>query len=153
VWFKNLLKACDVDLTSGGSYQKIRNIQEQLSDYKIVYYGLKPDRVIFSRNFLSAKKLYLLHDRDFGHFNVITNLKVAMDKKYMCNRCDTLYDNKHECDEVVSCVLLHHPVLRIRPRIMVHATDWFSVMKFSESHNIQSERQAILSVETGMPKL
>jgi len=34
---------------------------------------------------LSAKKLYLLYDRDSGHYNVITNVKGAMAKKYICN--------------------------------------------------------------------
>ena len=53
--------------------------------------GLYPDRVMFSRNCLSAKELYLLYDRDSGNYNVITNLKGVMAKRYICNGCDT-YD-------------------------------------------------------------
>ena len=45
--------------------------------------GLYPHRVMFSGNSLSAKKLYLLYDRDSGHYNVITNLKGAMAKIYI----------------------------------------------------------------------
>ena len=55
-----------------------------------MFYGLYPDRVMFSGNSLSAKKLYLLYDQDTGHYNVITNLKGAMAKKYICNGCDAL---------------------------------------------------------------
>ena len=47
--------------------------------------GLYPDRVMFSVNSLSAKKLYLLYDEDSGHYNVITILKGAMTKGYICN--------------------------------------------------------------------
>jgi hypothetical protein len=50
----------------------------------------------------SAKKLYLLYDSDSGHYNVITNIKGAMTKKYICNGWDTLYDNSHNCDKVCS---------------------------------------------------
>jgi len=48
-----------------------------------VFDGLYPHRVMFSGNSLSAKKLYLLYDRDSGHYNVITNLKGAMAKIYI----------------------------------------------------------------------
>jgi len=55
-----------------------------------VFDGLNTDRVMFSGNSLSAKKLYLLYDRDFDHYNVITNLKGAMANRYICNGCDTV---------------------------------------------------------------
>ena len=61
--------------------------------------GLSPDRLIFSGNSLSAKKLYLLYDSDSGHHNVITNIKAAMGKRYICDACDTLYDKTHKCDK------------------------------------------------------
>jgi len=63
---------------------------------------LYPDRVMFSGNCLSAKKLYLLYDRDSEHYNVITNLKDAIAKRYICNGCDTLYDHTLKCDKVCS---------------------------------------------------
>ena len=47
--------------------------------------GLYPDRVMCSGKSLSAKKLYLLYDRDSVRYNVITNLKGAMAKRYICN--------------------------------------------------------------------
>jgi hypothetical protein len=61
----------------------------------MVYDWLRTDRLIFSGNSLSAKKLYLLYDSDSGHYNVITNIKAAMSKRYICNACDTLYDKTH----------------------------------------------------------
>jgi hypothetical protein len=65
------LNASGVDLSNGGSLDELRQFQEHLSDYKtVVYDALNPDRVSFSGNSLSDKKLYLLFDRESGHFNV-----------------------------------------------------------------------------------
>jgi hypothetical protein len=89
-----------VDLSNGGGLDELRQFQEYLSDYKIlVYDGLYPDRLIFSGNSLSNKKLYLLYDPETNHYNVITNIKAAMAKQYMC---DALYDRTHKCDKVCS---------------------------------------------------
>jgi len=49
-------------------------------------------RVMFSGNSVSSKKLYLLYDSKDKHYNVITNLKAAMAKSYICNACDALYE-------------------------------------------------------------
>ena len=88
---EELVKASGVDLSNGGGFKELQQFQEYLSDYKIIVFdGLYPDRVMFSGNSLSAKKLYLLYDRDFEHYNVITNLKGAMGKRYICNGCDTV---------------------------------------------------------------
>ena len=43
-----------------------------------MYDGLSPDRVIFSGNSLSNKKLQLLYHSTLCHSNTITNLKAAM---------------------------------------------------------------------------
>jgi len=92
-----------VDLSNGEGFEEIQQVRQYLSDYKsIVLDGLYPDRVMFSGNSLSAKKLYLLYNRDSVHYNVIANLKGAMPKKYICNGCDTLYDHTHKCDKVCS---------------------------------------------------
>jgi len=78
-----LLNASGVDLSYGGGFKELQHFQQYLLDYKIIVFdGLYPDRVMFSGNSLSAKKLYLLYDRDFEHYNVITNLKGAMAKRY-----------------------------------------------------------------------
>jgi hypothetical protein len=89
---QDLLKASGVDHSNGGVLEELRQFQQYLSDYKIVFFGLHTDRVMFSGNSVSNKKLYLLYDSDSGHYNVITNLKGAMAKKYICNGCDALYD-------------------------------------------------------------
>jgi hypothetical protein len=68
----------------------------------MVYDGLSPDRLIFSGNSLSDKKLYLLYDSDTGHYNVNTNIKAAMAKRFVSNACDSLYDWTHTCDKACS---------------------------------------------------
>jgi hypothetical protein len=68
---------------------------------KLLFDGLRPDRAIFSGNSLSAKKLYLLYDQDARHYNVITDLKAVMAKRYICNGCATLYDKSHKCDNLL----------------------------------------------------
>jgi len=79
---QELLKATGLDLSNGGGLEELQLFQQYLSDYKIIVFdGLYPDRVMFSGNSFSAKKLHLLYDRDSGHYNVITNLKAAMSKK------------------------------------------------------------------------
>jgi hypothetical protein len=99
----DLLKASGVHLSNGKGLEELQQFQEYLSDYKIIVYdGLSPDRLIFSGNSLSTKKLYLLYDSDSRHYNVITNIKAAMAKRYICNACDTLYGFKHKCDKACS---------------------------------------------------
>jgi len=94
---QDLFNTTGVDLTNGGGLNELEQFQNYLSDYKIVVYdGLNPDRIIFSGNSHSNNKLYLLYGTDSGHYNVITNLKAAMAKRYICNACDTLYDKTHK---------------------------------------------------------
>jgi hypothetical protein len=94
---EELLKASGVHLSDVRGLEELEQFQDYLSDYKIIVYdGLSPDRLIFSGNSLSDKKLYLLYDADSDHYNVITNIKAAMAKKYICNACDELYDKKHK---------------------------------------------------------
>jgi len=70
---EELLNASGVYLSNGGGFKELQQFQEYLSDYKIIVFdGLNPDRVMFSGNSLSAKKLYLLYDRNNEHYNVIT---------------------------------------------------------------------------------
>ena len=86
-----------MDLSNGGNLQELAQFQEYLSDYKIVVFsGLSPDKMIFTGNSLSSKKLYLLHNADTKHCSVITNIKAAVTKKYICNACDALYDFTHK---------------------------------------------------------
>jgi hypothetical protein len=110
---EDLLKASGVDLSNGGGLEELQQFQQYLSDYKIIVFdGLHPNRVMFSGNFLSDKKLYLLCNRDSGHYNVITNLKGAMAKTYICNGCDTLYDKTHKCDKVCALCSATPPCTR-----------------------------------------
>ena len=56
----------------------------------IIYDGLSPERVLWRK--FPFEKENLLYDAKSEHYNVITNLKAAMAKRYICNACDTLYD-------------------------------------------------------------
>ena len=79
------MNASGVDLSNGGSLQEPAQFQEYLSDYKIIVFnGLNPDSVMFRGNSLSSKKLYLLYNADIKNYSVITNIKAAMAKKYIC---------------------------------------------------------------------
>ena len=92
-----------MDLSNGGSLQERAQFQECLSDYKIVVFsGLSPDNIIFTGNSVSSKKLYLQYNADTKHYSVITNVKAAMAKKYICNACDALYDFTHKCGKTCS---------------------------------------------------
>jgi hypothetical protein len=105
---KDLLEASGVDLANVGGFQELRHFQEHLSDQKIIMFDvLNSDRDTFSGNSLSTKKYHLLYDGDNRHYDVITNLKGAMAKRYICNGCDTLYEHMHKCDKCFPCVLLH----------------------------------------------
>ena len=98
-----------MDLSNGGSLQELAQFQEYLSHYKIVFSGLSPDKVMFAGNYLSSKKLYLLYNADTTHYSVITNIKAAMAKKYICNACDTLYDFTHKCDKTCALCTITPP--------------------------------------------
>jgi len=149
---EQLLKATGVDSPNGGGLKNFK-FQQYLSDYKIIVFdGLYSDMVMFSGNSLSPKKLYLLYDRDSGHYNVITNLKAAMAKRYICNGCDTLYDKTHKCDKFCFLCTATPPCTKNQSKYCGTCNRWFLSEVFPESSNSQSERQASLSVETSVPK-
>jgi hypothetical protein len=114
---EELLKGSGVDLSDGGGLEEFEQFQDYLSDYKIIVYdGLSPDRLIFSGNSLSDKKLYLLYDADSGHYNVISNIKPAMAKKCICNACDALYNNTHTCNRDCSLCTATPPCTKGHPK-------------------------------------
>ena len=86
-----LLKVSGVDLSNGGGFKELQQFQQCPSDYKIVVFnGLNPDKVMFTGNSLSGKKLYLLYNADTKQYSVITNIKAVMANRYICNACDIL---------------------------------------------------------------
>ena len=65
---ENVLKVSGVNLRNSGGFKELEQFQVYLSDYKIIVYdGLSPDRVMFSGNSVSSKKLYLLYDVKYKH--------------------------------------------------------------------------------------
>ena len=53
---------------------------------------LDPGRIMFEKILFRTKKLYLQYHRENEHYDVITNLKGALAKRYTCNGCGTLYN-------------------------------------------------------------
>jgi hypothetical protein len=50
---EELLKSTGVDLSNGERFEELRQLQEYISDYKIIVFdGLYPDSVMFRRNSL-----------------------------------------------------------------------------------------------------
>ena len=151
---EELLNVSGVDLSSGGGFEELQQFQQYLSDYKIIVFdGLYPDRVMFSGNSISAKKLYLLYNRDSGHYNVITNLKGAIAKRYICNVCDTLYDYAHKCDNVCSLCTATPPCTKDQSKYCCTCNRWFLSEKCFQNHLILKVKGKLVSVERIMPKL
>jgi len=92
--------------------------------------------VMISGNSLSAKKLYLLYDQDQGRYNVITNIKAAMAKKYICNACDTLYDFTHKCDIVCSLCTATPPCTKDKSNYCGTCSRYFLSEKCFQNHLI-----------------
>ena len=99
---------------------------------------------MFSRNSLSAKKLYLLHNRDSRHYNVITNLKGAMAKKYICNSCDTLYDSTHKCDKICSLCTATPPCTKDQSKYSCTCNRWFLSEKCFQNHLILKVKRKLV---------
>jgi len=151
---EELFMASGVDLSNDRGFEELRQFQDHLSDYQIiVFHGLNPDRVMFSRNSRSATKLHVLYDRDNEHYNVITSLMGAMAKRYICNGCDTLYNKTHKCDKVCSLCTATPPCTKDPAKYCSTCNRRVLSEKCFQSFNSQSERQARLSVEKSIPKL
>jgi hypothetical protein len=122
------MEASGVNLSNGGRFKELRQVKEHLSDHQIIVFDvLNPDRIMFSGNQLSTKKLHLISDWANEHYNAITTLrKLWRNSTYV--KDVTLYMNlSTNVTKFVPCVPLHHPVLRIRASNVVHATDKFSL--------------------------
>jgi hypothetical protein len=101
---QDLLLASGVQLDNEGGIEELAQIQNFLPGYKIIVYdGLSPNRVMFSRNTDFPNKLNLLHDSENKNYDIITNITGAMAKRHTCNGCDMLCDYTHKCDKV--CLL------------------------------------------------
>ena len=113
----------------------LKEFQENLSDYKIVVFnGINPDRVMFSGNCLSSKKFHLLYNADTKHYSVITNIKAAMAKRYICNACDTLYDFEHKCDKACSLCNTAPPCTKDENKYCGTRNRWFFSEKCFHNH-------------------
>jgi hypothetical protein len=123
------------ELLKSSGLEELEQFQECLSDYKIVVFdGLHPDRIMFSGNSISDKKLYLLYDSNSGHYNVMTNIKAAMAKRYICNACDTLYDNAHKCDKACYLCTATPPCTKDQKKYCGPCNRWFLSEKCLENH-------------------
>ena len=137
-----------------GGLEELEQFREYLSDYKIVVFdGLNPDRVMFTGNSLPTKKLYLLYNVNSRHYKLIANLEAAMAKKYMCNACDTLYDNTHKSDKACSLFTATPPYTKDQNKYCGTCNRWFLSEKCFQNHLVLKVKGKLVSVETNMPKL
>jgi len=82
---QHLLETTEIDLQNGGGIPEIRRFQDHYTEFKIVVYsGLNCDLIIFEGQVTSEKRVNLLYDEDNRLYHVITNLTVAMSKRYIC---------------------------------------------------------------------
>ena len=95
---------------------------------------MNTDRVMFSGNSVSSMKLYLLYDAKDKHYNVITNLKGAMAKKYIGNGCDTLYDHTLKCDKVCPLCTCTPSCTKYQERYFATCNRWFLSEKCFQNH-------------------
>ena len=132
---EDLLKASGDNLRNAGGFKELEQFQKYLSDYKIIVYdGLSTDRVKLSGNSVSSKKVYLLYDEKDKHYNLITNLKGAMAKKYICNACDTLYDFEHKCEKVCSLCTATPPCTKDHTKYCATCNRWFLSQNCFQNH-------------------
>jgi hypothetical protein len=84
-----LLEETGIGLDKGGGIPELIKFQEYFKDYKIVVYtGLHCDSIMFGGGGQEKKRLNLLYDDVTRHYHVITNLTVAMAKRYVCTACN-----------------------------------------------------------------
>jgi hypothetical protein len=58
------------------------------------------------------KKLHLIYDWDHRHYDVMTNLKGAVAKNYLCNGCVASYDSTYKCGKVCSLYTATPPCIK-----------------------------------------
>ena len=74
------------------------------------------------------------YDLDSGHYNVITNIKAAMAKKYICDACDTLYDNKYKGDKTFPLCTASPPCTKDQTKYRSTCNMWFLGEKCFQNH-------------------
>ena len=95
--------------------------------------GLNPDRVMFSGNYISGKKLYLPYNADTKHYSVITNINSSIGKKYICKACDNLYDFTHKCDKACFLCTTTPPCTKDETKYCGTCNRWFLSEKFQNN--------------------
>jgi len=132
---EDLLKASGVDLYNGGGLEELQQFQDYFSDYKIVVSdGLSPDRLIFSGNSLSAKKLYLLFYSDNGHYNVIPTLRQLWLRGTYVTRVTLSTTTHSNVTKPAPCVLLHDPCNKDHTKYCSTCNRYFLIEKCFQNH-------------------
>jgi len=94
---------------------------------------------MFSGNSLSNKKLYLLYHANSENFNVISNIKVAMAKRCMCNACDTLYDKTNKRVKAEFLCIATKPCSKDQSNYCGTCNRWFLSEKRLQNDLTQNE--------------
>lgn len=101
----DLIEKSHVNVNLGGGVNELKQLQNYLTDYKIVVYNaLRCDAIWFEGQSHSEKRLNLLYDQDTEHFNVIVNLTAAMAVSFVCHGCNNGFrrGENHTCSNSCS---------------------------------------------------
>ena len=100
----------------------------------MLFDGLSPDRLIFSGNSLSAKKLYLLFYSDNGHYNVIPTLRQLWLRGTYVTRVTLSTTTHSNVTKPAPCVLLHDPCNKDHTKYCSTCNRYFLIEKCFQNH-------------------
>jgi hypothetical protein len=85
---QNLLETTGI-LDRGGGIIELERLQDHFKEYRIIEFaGLNCNEIYFDGQVNSEKRINLLYDDAEHHYNVITNVKGVMARRYVCKGCD-----------------------------------------------------------------
>ena len=85
---QKLLATTGNNLDRGGGIAELVRFQEHFHEYKIVVYqGQSCDSIMFEGRVQSPKRINLLYDDGGHYYHVITNIRGAMARRYVCKAC------------------------------------------------------------------
>ena len=113
-----LLVTTGIDLKNGAGISEITKYQDHLHEYKIVVYsGLNCESIMYQRHVDFDKRINLLIDEVTQQYHVISNLKGAMAKRYVCEECDKCKNGvAHTSEKTCSDCMLRPLCISTRPR-------------------------------------
>jgi hypothetical protein len=92
------------NLERGLDLGHVERIETHLENYQIIVYvdGAREDGPVYWNKGKQEckKKIYIVHDSQAQHFNVLTSMTAYFDKSYFCEKCQKAYGHigDHSCE-------------------------------------------------------